>query len=72
MLTSFSSIGGDLDILSFEMLINKYNLSAIKKVAFIENGYEWLTYVIMRKNSFVNFSSTEQDRYWWEELNVKT
>ena len=72
LLTSFSSLGGDLDILSFEMLINKHNLSTIKKVAFVENGYEWITYVIMRRSSFVNFLPSKPDRYWWEELNVKS
>lgn len=72
LLTSFSSLGGDLDILSFEMLINKHKLSTIKKVAFVENGYEWMTYVIMRRESFVNFIPNIPDRYWWEELNVKS
>jgi hypothetical protein len=72
LLTSFSSLGGDLDILSFEMLINKYNLSTIKKIAFVENGYEWITYIIMRKNSFVNYLTSEPNRYWWEVLNVKS
>lgn len=71
LLKSFSSLGGDLDILSFEMLINKYNLCTIKKVAFIENGYEWFTYVIMRRTSFINFLPNMPNRYWWEELNVK-
>jgi len=72
LLKSFSSLGGDLDILAFEMLINRYDLCTIKKVAFIENGYEWFTYVIMRRAAFINFLSSMPNRYWWEELNVKS
>ncbi len=72
LITSFSSLGGDLDILTFEMMINKYNLRTIKKVAFIENGYEWITYIIMRENAFVNHRYNVSDRFWWDELNVKS
>ena len=64
LITSFSSLGGDLDILTFEMMINKNNLRTIKKVAFVENDYEWIAYVIMKKE-FAN------ENYWWNNLNVK-
>jgi len=64
LLTTFSSLGGYDDLLSFEQMINECGLSIIKKISYIEEGFEWLTYVIIKKEKFVG-------SYWWDELNVK-
>jgi len=64
LLTSFSSLGGTLDIVYFEMLINEAKLNIIKKTTFIEDGIEWTIYLVKREATF-------ESNFWWDELNVK-
>lgn len=48
LVTSFSSLGGNEDILEFNRLISDKGLVVIQKFDFYEDGYMWFVYIIMK------------------------
>jgi len=62
LLTSFSSLGGEEDLIRFELMIRETGLFISHKQSFFEDGYEWIVYTIVK---------TKQDGYWQEYLNCK-
>lgn len=62
LLTSFSSLGGEEDLIRFELMIREAGLFISHKQSFFEDGYEWIVYTIVK---------TKQDGYWKKYLNCQ-
>jgi hypothetical protein len=64
LLTSFSSLGGEEDVIRFEELITDSELVVLNKTSFIEDGYQWMVYTLIRLCDY-----KAKERFWWDYLN---
>lgn len=64
-LTAFSSLGGAGDVARFERLIVRHGLRFSHKTVFVEQGYQWIIYVLMKADDF------DPSEYWWKECGLK-
>lgn len=75
LLTSFSSLGGTQDVIRFERMFEKFGLRAIVRHDFLEAGYAWYVYLLVKSDSLKDGANRQAgfvpNSYWEAKLGIQ-